>query len=154
LDVILQQLSSATGADWGLLLLRAQFSDRLELRAQSNLPLTSTQREALLNGQGFLKILLENPQDQLVASFNEQEPFKSCQRLGFESASLLLSPIILEGQFLGLIVLGGREPQQFDLNALNLTRGVARQAAQAILNARHHEEQLARSRHSQQFVRF
>jgi CRP/FNR family transcriptional regulator len=154
LDVILQQLSSATGADWGLLLLRAQFSDRLELRAQSNLPLTSTQREALLNGQGFLKILLENPQDQLVASFNEQEPFKSCQRLGFESASLLLSPIILEGQFLGLIVLGGREPQQFDLNALNLTRGVARQAAQAILNSRHHEEQLARSRHSQQFVRF
>ncbi len=41
LDVILQQLSSATYADWGLLLLRSQFSDRLELRGQANLTLTS-----------------------------------------------------------------------------------------------------------------
>ena len=32
LDVILQQLSSATRADWGLFLLRSQFSERLELR--------------------------------------------------------------------------------------------------------------------------
>ena len=83
-----------------------------------------------------------------------QEPFKSCARLGFETASLLLSPITVEGQFLGLIVLGGNERDQFDLNALNLARGVARQAAQAILNARHREEEQARSRHSRQFVRF
>jgi len=51
-------------------------------------------------------------------------------------------------------MLGGHEPAQFDLNALNLVRGVARQASQAILNARHREEQQARSRHSRQFVRF
>jgi GAF domain-containing protein len=36
----------------------------------------------------------------------------------------------------------------------NLARGVARQAAQAILNARHREEEQARSRHSRQYVRF
>ena len=94
------------------------------------------------------------PGDQVVASFDEEEPFKSCARLGFETASLLLSPITVEGQLLGLIVLGGNERGQFDLNALNLARGVARQAAQAILNARHREEEQARSRHSRQFVRF
>lgn len=154
LDVILQQLSSATFADWGLLLLRSQFSDRLELRGQKNLTLTPAQLEAVSAGQGFLSPVLQNPQDQLVASFDEQEPFKSSVRLGFETASLLLCPVTVEAQLLGLIVLGGNERDQFDLNALNLTRGIARQAAQAILNARHREEEQARSRHSRQFVRF
>ena len=154
LDVILQQLSSASSADWGLLVLRSQFSDGLELRSQSNMKLTTVQLEAITKGQGFLGAVLQNPQDQLVASFDEQEAFKSCARLGFETASLLLSPITIEGQLLGLIVLGGNKRGQFDLNALHLARGVARQAAQAILNARHREEEKARSRHSRQFVRF
>ncbi len=154
LDVILQQLLSATYADWGLLVLRSQFSERLELRGRINLTLSPEQSEAVSNGQGFLGPVLRDPQDQLVSSFGDQEPFKSCARLGFETASLLLSPITLEGQLLGLIGLGGQERDQFDLNALHLARGVARQAAQAILNARHREEQEARSRHSRQFVRF
>jgi CRP/FNR family cyclic AMP-dependent transcriptional regulator len=154
LDVILQQLSSATFADWALLLLRSQFSESLEIRAQANLNLTSVQREAIANGQGFLRAVVQNPQDQLVASFDEQENFKDCTRLGFETPSLLLSPIIVESQLLGLIVLGGNQRDQFDMDALHLTRGVARQAAQAILNARHREEELARSRHSRQYVRF
>jgi len=153
-DVILQQLSSAAGADWGLLAIRSQFSDRLELRSQLNLALTPAQREAVANGQGFLGVVMQNQQDQLVARLDEQEPFKSCARLGFETASLLLAPITVEGQFLGLIVLGGNERGQFDLNALNLARGIARQAGQAILNARHREEEQARARHSRQFVRF
>ncbi len=154
LDVILRQLSAATGADWGLLLLRSQFSDRLEIRGQVNLELNAAQRDAVGNGQGFLGIVLQNPQDQLVANFEEQEAFKSCARLGFETASLLLSVITVEGQLLGLILLGGAARGQFDLNGLNLVRGVARQAGQAILNARHREEEQARSRHSRQFVRF
>ena len=83
-----------------------------------------------------------------------RSPSSLVARLGFETASLLLSPITVEGQLLGLIVLGGNEHDQFDLNALNLARGVARQAGQAILNARHREEEQARSRHSRQFVRF
>lgn len=154
LTVILQQLLSATHADWGLFLLRSQFSERLELRGQANLTLTAAQLEAVTNGQGFLGPALQNPAGQLVPCFGDEEPFKSCAHLGFETVSLLLAPITVEGQFLGLIVLGGNERDQFDLNALNLARGVARQAAQAILNARHREEEQARARHSRQFVRF
>jgi CRP/FNR family transcriptional regulator, cyclic AMP receptor protein len=154
LDVILQQLSSATFADWGMLLLRSQFSDQLELRAQVNLPLTIAQRELVINGQGFLQAVLQNPQAQRVASFDAEEPFKSTPRLGFETPSLLISPISVENQLLGLTLLGGQEPGQFSLDALNLARGVAHQAAQAILNARHREEENARSRHSRQFVQF
>jgi GAF domain-containing protein len=154
LDVILQQLVAATSADWGLLLLRSQFNERLEIRGQANLSLTEPQREGVSNGQGFLAPILRDPQDHLSSFLQEEEPFKSCAPLGFETPSLLTSPITLEGQTLGLILLGGRERDQFNLNQLNLMRGVARQAAQAILNARHREEQEARSRHSRQFVRF
>jgi len=154
LDVILQQLSTATGADWGLLVLRSQFSDLLELRSVINLTLTPLQREAVGNAQGFLEIVMQDPNGCLIPSFEDEKSFKSCPRLGFETASLLANPITVEGQFLGLILLGGNDRDQFDLNALNLARGVARQAAQAILNARHREEEQARSRHSRQFVRF
>jgi GAF domain-containing protein len=118
------------------------------------LSLTSEQRDRITNGEGFLAITWQDPQDRLVNDFEEYAPFKSCARLGFEIPSVLVSPITLEGQVLGLIVLGGREREQFDPNNLNLVRGVARQAAQAILNARHREEQQAKSRHSRQFVRF
>jgi GAF domain-containing protein len=89
-----------------------------------------------------------------VANFAEDPAFKSCERLGFETPSMLFAPMLHEGQLLGLLILGDKERGLFDLNALNLARGVARQAAQAILNARHREEQAARSRHSKQFVRF
>jgi CRP/FNR family transcriptional regulator, cyclic AMP receptor protein len=154
LDVIVQQLSSATHADWGMLLLRSQFSELLEVRSRVRLALSGEQSEAVVKGQGFLGPVLQHPADRLVANFDEEESFRSCTRLGFETASLLLSPITVEGQFLGLLVLGAVERGQFDLNDLNLVRGVARQAAQAILNARHREEEAARSRHSRQFVRF
>jgi CRP/FNR family transcriptional regulator, cyclic AMP receptor protein len=154
LDVILQQLSSATLADWGLLVLRSQFSGSLEIRGQANLELTPAQREAVMAAQGFLGPILQDPGDQLVTNFAEHVPFAPCGRIGFETASLVLAPITIDRQFLGLVVLGGNDRDQFDLNALNLARGVARQAGQAILNARHREEEQARSRHSRQFVRF
>ena len=153
-EAILQQLTTATFADWGLLLLCSQFSDRLEVRAQSNLNLNPAQREAMGDAQGFLQLARQDPRDLLIRDFDTEEPFKSCGRLGFETPSLLLSPILVTGQFLGLIVLGGHGRDQFNPNHLNLVRGVARQAGQAILNARHREEEQAKSRHARKFVRF
>lgn len=154
LEVILQQLTSATEADWGLVLLRPEFSERLEVRCEYNLRLNAAQREGVSESRGFLGPVLQKLQPQLVGNFDEQEPFRSCQRLGFETASLLISPIIQQEHLLGLILLGGRRLAQFDLNALNLVRGVARQTAQAIMSARYREEQQARLRHSKQYVRF
>jgi len=154
LDVILHQLAAATLADCGLFLLRAQFSEGFELRGHINLDLSPAQREAIARAQGFLGLAVQELQDRLVPDFESDESFKSCARLGFEPRSLLLAPIAVEGKLLGLILLGANASDHFDLNALNLARGVARQAAQAILNARHREEEQARSRHSRQFVRF
>jgi len=154
LEVILQQLASATEADWGLVLLRPEFSERLEARCEYKMTLNAAQREAVGNGQGFFGPVLQKLQPHLVANFDQQEPFRSCQRLGFETASLLIAPINLQEHFLGLIVVGGQRQAQFDLNGLNLARGVARQTAQAITSARYREEQQARLRHAKQFVRF
>jgi GAF domain-containing protein len=154
LDRILEQLLSGTAADWGLLLLRSQFSNRLELRSILNLSLSPAQHEALNNAQGFLGPLVQAPKNHIVPDFDEHELSSTLPRLGFETSSLLISPIMLGDVLLGLIILGGLERDQFDLNMLNLTKGVARQAAQAILNARHREEEQARSRHGREFVRF
>jgi CRP/FNR family transcriptional regulator, cyclic AMP receptor protein len=154
LDVVVRQLGQATLADWGLIVLRSQFSERLELRTALNLELTFAQKDDIAAGKGFLEPALQELAGRLVVDGAAEEPFKSCARLGFESWPLVFMPIAVEGQTLGLIVLGGRQPGQFDLNDLNLARGVARQAAQAILNARHREEEQARARHGRQFVRF
>jgi CRP-like cAMP-binding protein len=154
LGVVLRQLCQATTADWGMVVLRAQFSNNVELRSAVGLDLTPAQKEAIAAGQGFLGAALHQPREQLVRDFESESAFQSCTRLGFETVALLLAPILIEARVLGLIVLGGREPGQFDVNDLNLARGVARQAAQSILNARHREEDAARSRHAKQFVRF
>ena len=154
LSVVLRQLCRATLADWALVVLRAQFADRLELRGTVRLDLTAHQKEDVAAGKGILSLGMRESREFLVRNFDQEEPFKSCEKVGFETASLVLAPIFLENQSLGLIVLGGNQPDQLDLDDLNLTRGVARQAAQSILNARHREEEQARARHTKQFVRF
>ncbi len=102
---------------------------------------TVQETEASPSLAGLLGVLLENKGSDLHIQSGEVP-------IGRING---LSPITVEGQFLGLIVLGGKECDYFDLNALHLVRGVARQAAQAIMNARHREEEIARSR---QYVRF
>ena len=154
LDVVLRQLRLATFADWGLLVLRSQFSSDLELRSVEGLELSAQQKESITAGKGFLEPMLQDPRDLVAKNIGEAEPFKSCRRFGFELPALLLSPIQVENRLLGVIALGDHEIGQFDLNDVHLVRGVARQAGQAILNALHREEEAARSRHSRQFVRF
>ena len=154
LDVVLHQLCRAALADWGLVALRAQFSDRLEVRGAVDLELTAAQREDIANGVGIVAQALATPDDYLVRDLSEHEVLKAIGRLGFETPALVLAQIQVGGQSLGLIALGSSQPGQFDANDLNLARGVARQTAQAILNARHREEDQARARHGRQFVRF
>lgn len=154
LDVVLSQLCQATLADWGLIVLRSQFSDRLEIRAMRSLELSRSQKDAVTAGLGYLGPALRECEGQLLPQWTASAAFSSCEPIGFETFPLLLMAIAVEGQVLGLITLGGHEPGQFDLNDLNLARGVSRQAAQAILTARHREEELARARHGRQFVRF
>ena len=154
LDVVLRQLCRATLADWGMVALRAQFSDRIDARSTVNLQLTDAQTEDIAAGKGFVAPAARARDAQLVRNLAEEEPYKSCERLGFETPASVLAPVQVGDQSLGLIVLGGQQAGQFDVNDLNLARGVARQTAQAILNARHSEEEQARVRQRRQFVRF
>ncbi len=154
LDAVLLQLCQAAAPDWGMLILKAQFSDELEVRAAQGLALTREQTSLICGAKGFLEPMLQDPRPMLAKDLDHEEPFKSWTRLGFELPALLLAPIQVEHRLLGVIALGGREIGQFDLNHLNLVCGVARQTGQAIMNALHREEETARSRHSRQFVRF
>jgi CRP-like cAMP-binding protein len=154
LDVVLHQLCVATLADWGLLLLKPQFSGELELRAAEGLSLSAEQERLLAAGRGFLERLLQDPRDLLVRDLANEKELGDCSRIGFELPALMAVPIEVDHRLLGVISLGARNPGQFDMDDINLVRGVARQAGQAIVNSLHREEAEARSRHSRQFVRF
>jgi hypothetical protein len=84
-EVILKQLVPATLADWGLLLVCAEFSDRLEMGASLNLKLTPAQREAISSAQGFLGPIRQKPADLVINNFVEEERFKSSARIGFRN---------------------------------------------------------------------
>src|SRR6266576_6285997 len=92
LDVIGRQLCQATLADWGLVTLRDQFSDRVEVRSSINLQITAAHKEDLAADTGFLWLALRESRERLVPNINEEEPFKSWARLGSETAALLLAP--------------------------------------------------------------
>lgn len=154
LKTVLEQLCQATLAAWGMILLRQEFSGRVEVRTTVNLALTAEQKEALAGGGGFVTRALGETEGRLVPNPETDAWLRAQPRLGFETTGLLLMPVLAEGQALGLVVLGAGADHALDLNDLNLARGVARQAGQAILNARHREEDQARVRHGRQFVRF
>jgi len=153
LDAVLRHLSEAVLADWGLLVLRSLFCSNLEVLSALNLPLNATQRDAITEGQGFFQLAFQEGRERLWPDFNRDLP-AGVSRLGFESPSLMWAPISVNGDVIGLIVIGSGTSAQFDLDDLNLVVGIARQTAQAILNARHREEEQARARHVRQFVRF
>ena len=154
LATVIHQLNLATLADWGILLLKPEFAERLQVRVVEGLELSAEQETGIAEGRGFLTRLLQTPAEHLIEKTDAAELFQSVDRLGFEPVALLIAPIMLGDKLLGLILLGGEEAGAFDLDALNLARGVARQTAQAVLNARHREEEQARSRHSRQYVQF
>ncbi len=155
LDIMAQQLSQATLADWCLILLRQEFSSRIEVRKSIGLSLTASQTAGIADGKGLIsRALEEGAKGRLIADPATDKWCPKEDRIGFETEGMLVMPVAVAGKPLGLVVLGGNSARPFDLNDLNLVRGVARQAAQAILNARHREEDQARSRHGRQFVRF
>jgi len=154
LAAVLRHLCQALQAAWGLLLLKPQFTDRLEARCAEGITLTAAQQDDLSEGKGLLSSVLERREELLVRDWPAQAEFKACGRLGFESPSMVLAPILVDPELLGIIVLGHQTAGQFDLNHLNLVKGVARQAAQAILNARHKEEEESRARLGRKYVRF
>jgi transcriptional regulator with GAF, ATPase, and Fis domain len=154
LDVVLRQLCQGTQADWGLLLLRPQFAERFEVRSSENITLTPAQKIGLSEGKGLLNFVLQCRHELIIGNLQDEQQFRSCHALGIESPSMLLVPILVNQEFLGIILLGHQQAGHFDLNDLNLAVGVARQAAQAILNARHREEEELRARLERRFVRF
>jgi len=154
LDLVLRQLCQAVGATTGLLLLKLEFAAGFELRSAENFTPTVAQKEALADARGVLRPVCESGRELLVNDSATDSRLAQCERMGWEMASLLMVPVLVRTGLLGIIVLAHASPGRFDLNHANLVSGIARQTAQAILNARHREEEQARARRRQVTVRF
>ena len=154
LDVILKQLVGATGAGSGAFLLTQEFSDHLELRCQAGLSLSPEELERTMEGVGVLERVLRDRDVLLIRDFPGDDSYRDLPRAGLEATSMILQPVIAGDTVLGVILLGHSEQARFKLDDVNLCTSVASQAGQAILNFRHREEEAARSRLDQKFVRF
>lgn len=154
LGVIARQLGAATQADWTLVVLRDQFHGYVDIQHVWNRELDRVDRERLTASTGFLSRACADPQGHLASDLSRDCPFVGTERPGLETGSALVAPILADGQPFGALVAAATAPGRFDANDLNLARGIATQAAQAILNARHQEEEIARTRHARRFVPF
>lgn len=154
LDIVLKQLVGATNAQSGALLLKQEFSERLEVRCQAGLSLTAEELDNVMEGVGVLAGVIAAREVLLIEDSASMESMRDLPRCGLERKSMILQPIVAGDVLLGVIVLGHSEPGHFDLDGTNLCAGVASQAGQAILNFRHREEESARSRLGRKFVQF
>jgi GAF domain-containing protein len=155
LDVIMRQLGQATEADWGLLLLKPEFTDGLAAAAHMGRGLSPEQHERLMAGEGLGGWLMREDMEALVETAAEDPRCHGAEGgKGFLSGSLVGTALCVEGKRLGVILFGHRDDGHFGPNQLNLCSGVAHQAAQAILNARHREEEESRSKLGRRYVKF
>ena len=156
LDVVLHQLCRATLADWGMVAAaRAVFRSRSKCAARSNLQLDrrATGRSGARQGT-LARRSCADSREQLVRNLLKRNPSSRAPGWALRRRRCSLAadrdrePVARHDR--------PRRPaaRPVRLNDLNLARGVARQTAQAILNARHREEEQARARHGRQFVRF
>jgi CRP-like cAMP-binding protein len=154
LDIILKQLANATGAETGVLLLKQEFSDHLEVRCQSGLSLAPEELEKTMEGTGVLGQVLKEREVHLIEDFSDDDAYQELPRAGLENTSMILQPVTAGDIVLGVIALGHSEPARFNLDDVNLCSSVGSQAGQAILNFRHREEEAARSRLGRKYVQF
>ena len=90
----------------------------------------------------------------LIADLETDERFSKADMEGYETPSILFVPLHAKERVLGVLVLGHPAKSKFTPNHLNLCMGVAEQTAQAILNARHREEEAGRSKLHRHYVKF
>lgn len=154
IDVILKQILKATGAATGVVLLKEEFSGRLEIRLKIGLKLTADNRDAISESKGMVGAAMSTDEVILIHDLPNDSKHSKLESTGLESTSMLVSQIRVEGNLLGVLVLGHEDANFFDLDDVNLCMSVGSQAGQAIVNFRHKEEEDRRSKHGRQYVKF
>ncbi|OGH55968.1 MAG: hypothetical protein A3I06_13015 [Candidatus Lindowbacteria bacterium RIFCSPLOWO2_02_FULL_62_12] len=153
-SVVFRRLVSSTGAQCGLFVLRNELAGGLEIRDSEGFPAGQSALLKIVEDRGLVGRALRDGAAVLIADVEHDDRISKEDMEGYETPSMMLVPLHAQDRILGVIVFGHREKSRFTPNHLNLCLGVASQTAQAILNARHREEESARSKLHRHYVKF
>lgn len=152
--VVFRRLLATTGAGCGMFVLRNELVGSLEIRESEGYPAGQSALLALVEDRGLVGRVFREGAAILITDLDSDERFAKEDREGYEMASMIFVPLQAQDRVLGVLVLGHASKSKFTPNHLNLCIGVAAQTAQAILNARHREEESARSKLHRHYVKF
>ncbi|MBI4179496.1 cyclic nucleotide-binding domain-containing protein [bacterium] len=153
-DVVFKRLLLTAGASRGMFVLRNELAGGFEVRASEGFPAGSDALARTVGDHGLIGRVLKDGAAVLISDIDADERFAKDDREGYESASMMLVPLCAEERVLGVLVYGHTDKSRFSPNHLNLCLGVAAQTAQAILNARHREEEAARTKLHRHYIKF
>ncbi len=153
-SVIFRRLLLTTGASCGMLVLRNELAGGLEIRESDGFPAGQSALLKLVEDKGLVSRVFRDGAATLIVDVESDERFSKDDLEGYETPSMMLVPLHAEEKVLGVLVLGHQAKSKFTPNHLNLCMGVASQTAQAILNARHREEDAARSKLQRHYIKF
>ena len=152
--VVFRRLFSSTGASSGMFVVKNELAGGLEIRDAEGFPAGQAALLKLVEDRGLVGKVFREGVALLIADVESDERVSKDDLEGYESPSMMYVPLQTEGRVLGILIFGHSVKAKFTPNHLNLCMGVAAQTAQAILNARHREEESARTKLHRHYVKF
>lgn len=154
LTVVFRRLLTSTGAQCGFFVLRNDLAGGLEIRESEGYPAGQSALSKLVEERGLVGRVFREGTALLIADLESDDRVSKDDLEGYETPSMMFVPLHAQEKVLGILVLGHPAKSKFTPNHLNLCMGVATQTAQAVLNARHREEESARSKLHRHYVKF
>lgn len=152
--VVFRRLYAMTGASCGMFVLKNELAGGLDVRDSEGYPAGTESVGKLVEDQGLLGRAFHEGTAMLIVDLERDDRFSKDDMSGYETPSMIYVPLHAEERVLGVLILGHSASGKFTPNHLNLCMGVCAQTAQAILNARHREEEAARSKLHRHYVKF
>lgn len=153
-SVVFKRLLTATGASCGMLVLKNELAGGLDVQESDGFGAGQAALSKLVEERGLVARAFKDGAAILISDLESDERFSKADLEGYETPSMMLIPMHAQDRVLGVVVLGHSAKSKFTPNHLNLCMGVAAQTAQAVLNARHREEEAARSKLHRHYVKF
>ena len=137
-----------------LILIYSDISKDFELKRALNLP-QSMEQVRIKKGEGLVGLVNAEKMPIIINNLASDERLRNLSKLGFESERMLLVPLILQERAIGIIVLGRDLSQEkFNLDDQGLLVAVASQIANAVENARLHEEAKSQEKLKRHYVQY
>lgn len=152
--VVFRRLLVSTGASCGMFVLKNELAGGLEIRESEGYPAGKAALLKLVEEKGLVGKVFRDGTAMLIADLESDDRFSKDDLEGYETPSMVFVPLHTQDRVLGVLVLGHTAKSKFTPNHLNLCMGVAAQTAQAVLNARHKEEEAGRSKLHRHYVKF